>query len=348
MNDENNNKVVNISNETENITNEVISPNNNGGEKKKKNKSTLILIIIICLLIISFGLYICYDKGIIFNKDTDSSSNESSNKNTDKASDEKNISNDDNETTLTENEVSKIEAFDIIKYAAYEKERPNGLNSFSKDEIAALYLYYSNDSANNYKLIKEYDSNDSSMTGSIYEMNAQPVFDFVKKLFGNEANFNKKVMEKAKTDTSAFIDYDESRLSNKFDSMYLSCGYIYDYYDETKDVYSLNAYPGCGGFSAGDIYIVLDKLMEFESATKKNDELRINYKVLYEDCTFDEGGKGTCKIYPNPSRTNLIATKEGSPHISFNEYKDKAATLTILLKLDKSTNNYYFVSSTIK
>ena len=78
MNEDNKNEVENIANES-GVNTEKIETNINN--KKKKNKSTLILIMIICLLIISFGLYICYDKGIIFNKNTNSSTNKSSNNN---------------------------------------------------------------------------------------------------------------------------------------------------------------------------------------------------------------------------------------------------------------------------
>ena len=82
--------------------------NSNLENKKKKSKLVLCLIIIICLLIISFGLYICYDKGIIFNKDTDSSSNKSSNKNTDKdKKDDTDKNKDDKDKNETDNKDNK-------------------------------------------------------------------------------------------------------------------------------------------------------------------------------------------------------------------------------------------------
>lgn len=83
MNEENNEQMVE---NTETVTENTVSIK----EPKKKNKN-IIYIIIIVLLIIGFGLYICYDKGIIFKKKSDSNKSSEKDKKTDNKDDKGDI-----------------------------------------------------------------------------------------------------------------------------------------------------------------------------------------------------------------------------------------------------------------
>ena len=59
-------------------------------------------------------------------------------------------------------------------------------------------------------------------------------------------------------------------------------------------------------------------------------------------------------IYSDPEKKNILDIKEYTLEeavnitISVDDYLDKAATITHKIKLDKNTNNYYFVSSVIE
>lgn len=129
MNEENDNKIKIINSD------EFSSPNNNN-----KNKLALICIIIIGLLIIGVGLYICYDKGIIFDKENNSSTSKSSEKKSDK-DDNSQKSNDiknDDELNL------KIEKNGIVVKTLADDEY--GYNLYINDKLIENIGYISKNS----------------------------------------------------------------------------------------------------------------------------------------------------------------------------------------------------------
>lgn len=78
----------------------IVSPNETTSSQPKKNKSSIIIIIVLIMIIIGSGIYICYDKGIIFNKESKTNSSTNNDNNTSK----ENVENKNEKSTETTND----------------------------------------------------------------------------------------------------------------------------------------------------------------------------------------------------------------------------------------------------
>lgn len=299
-------------------------------DKKNNSILKLIIIAIIALVIIGGGIFVCYKKGIIFN----------SNKTTPKTK---------NKNELTEKDLDSIYAYKALKYFIYLNPNRNGLESFDKDELVASFQYYYSGDEKNYKLIKDYDTSDD-LEGSIYEMNIDEISNFIKKVFGASASVNGSSLVGSDTESKGIdillLDY--NNISGHEDAYFL-CGFKIDGYNESTKRFTLTSYPGCG---IGPDYEVLDKTVKFVKATKKDDELVVTLKALYDDCddNYVSDEKVTCKIYSDYKLKNKVGKKsvDFGKKISFKEFESKASTIEVKFKLDENTKEYYFVSSSNK
>lgn len=143
-----------------NENNETIIETINESNKSSKKNNNIIYIIIIAILIIGFGFYICYDKGIIFKKKTETKKEV---KDEIKTQDKTNsTTNNDNSSqdTITINEVNT----DTSNYdlSIISKCKDTQYNGFQADlcEINGFRFYV----LNNVDEIKVYNANDKLIT----------------------------------------------------------------------------------------------------------------------------------------------------------------------------------------
>lgn len=297
---------------------------------KKNKKLVLLFTIIAIVLVIGSGIFVCYKKGIIFG--------------------DKNTTKNKVKNELTEKDLNNIFAYKALKYSVYLNPNRKDITSFTNNDLVAIFQSYYSADENNYKLIKDYDTSEEELDGSIYEIKVEEILSFIKKTFGPNASINPSILVGADTEIKGIdmllLDYDN--IFDRADSYFL-CGFKVDAYDENTKKYTVTSYPGCG---TGADYELLDKTVKFVKAVKKNDELTITLNALYDDCddNFVSDEKITCKIYSDYRKKNQVGKKsvDFGKHISFKEYESKASTITIKLKLDDATKEYYFVSSSVK
>lgn len=168
----------------------------------------------------------------------------------------------------------------------------------------------------------------------------------MKKYFGSTVSFNKNSIVNG-TNSLTCDNYNDFEYN---DDKYAlgSCGITFKSYNDVKEEYTISTVAGCGcGGPAGPKAIT----RVIEKAIEKDDTIIITEKAIYVDYDYSEDDSSNLYVYSDPAKTNKIDTIKASfddaKVINVKDYIDKASTITQVYKLDKSSNNYYFVSSKI-
>lgn len=312
--------------------------NNVENEVKTKKTGKVILVLFFILIILGATFYVLYDKGIILKDKIKDSANNSSKKDDNKV-------NDDEEISLSEADMNKIKAYKTLKYASYLKDRPNGIKSFSNDEIATLVSYHGDNNEKNFTLIKDFDDE----SNAVYEIAGVEVDNYIKSVFG-DVKYDKKDLVGANAIHSSELSYyDTYDLSVMEKNMPLFCGYEYLSYDNKNNKFTVSAEPGCGGF--GEEAFTPFEPVKFVSAKRTGEDLVVTLKAVYVSYDYiDDSETIKAVIYSDPNETNKIATvvlEDDVEDPSIDDYIDEASTITQNYKYDKANNTYYFVSSSI-
>lgn len=319
--------------------------------KKGKNKKGLIICIVTLIVLLAGGFaYIYFKTDLINENNVTSNSNKSSNKKKAELKDDDikdiddNIKLDDQEQVNNETvaDSSKYEElYNDLKVFTYYKSRENGISSFSSDDLANLYYYYGNSKKSDYYLISHEDEDVER-----YEFSDSLVANVMKKYFGSTALFNKNSIVNG-TNSLTCDNYNDFEYN---DDKYAlgSCGITFKSYNDVKEEYTISTVAGCGcGGPTGPKAIT----RVIEKAIEKDDTIIITEKAIYVDYDYSEDNSSNLYVYSDPAKTNKIDTIKASYDdakvINVKDYIDKASTITQVYKLDKSSNNYYFVSSKI-
>ena len=260
---------------------------------------------------------------------------------------------------LTENEVIKYKAYKATKYAAYLSDRKDGINSFNADELAEIILWYGDESDNNYKYISTNKDDEE-----IYSMNSTVVTNFIKNIFGPEAPYDLNNLVGANSMLSPKSEILETvglygSTGNRQDELSMFCGYTYNKYIVNTNQFEITKTPGCGGLYDGpEIPELSSKVLKFEKAIKKNDELIVTLKAIYLNCIYIDDNSGSldkdseysCKVYKDSSKKDLIkkVKVKANKGINIKDYDKEASTITMKFKYNEDSKDYYFISSSSK
>ncbi|MBR5662626.1 MAG: hypothetical protein IKX00_03110 [Bacilli bacterium] len=253
---------------------------------------------------------------------------------------------------LSEKEVNKISAYKAVKYASYLSSREKGIESFTPDELSEMIFWYGKSEDNDFKL-KGTTKDDEE----IYTINESLVTDAINLFFGPDASYDLSKL----VGTNSMLNENSKILEtegiygnndNRQDELALFCGYTYSKYDLDNKTFELIATPGCGGlYDDMDSPEIHSKVINFDKAVKNGDELTVTLNAIYLDCKYnDDNYNYKCKIYKDNKKDNLIKKVNLKPTegINIKKYLKKSSLITIKFKLNSETNEYYFVSSTIK
>ena len=247
----------------------------------------------------------------------------------------------DNKPDSRSQKVNKNYAVDVIKYYSYSKSRENGINSFTSDELLRMYLYFAKISNNDFHKESETEESDT-----IYSVNKSVFDNFYKTIFGPDitVDYNSFVGI-----TIGNLDYNNSiSLFNK--SNYAStsaphtsigCGFTVVGFDNASGKITISVPGGCG--DAGYDEVTEDVKENIISTNETSDSLVITSQVLYKYC--DESATPKCGYYTNLSKESIINSDEDNKE---NMYINSGSNATLNFKLNKDTNQYYFVSSTLE
>lgn len=231
------------------------------------------------------------------------------------------------ELKITKTGYEKI--YEDLYELTYIKSRPNGYSSFSDNEIFAIG--FAGMKCSDYSVSKE-KMNEVSF---YYEFSGDTYVESLKKYFGNNISFDKNKLVEYQYNHNKVILPDSCKIVKS--------------YDKNTDKYKV-FFGGIGGTGGPGASVIRRKLVDFKNTI--NEVIYVE-KVIYVDKIYtDIGVKYT--IYSDPEKKNILDIKEYTLEeavnitISVDDYLDKAATITHKIKLDKNTNNYYFVSSVIE
>ncbi len=282
----------------------------------KKNK---IIILIIIILVAIIGICLAYSKGLVFKKQESNDEEVGQTK----------------EENLNLNDERFINLYNELKDYTYEQNRIS-YESFTQDELAKIAF----DSIQ----FKETDftkTNDISDFGTNYYLIKASLFqDKISEIFGENVKF-----EKEKAIGTGIKVVENVEPENTYMSIYS--------YNKDDDTYTVI-------FGASGVhllpYIKFD-LRKIVSATLSDDTITVKEKVIYVDYSVDENMSIDCTIYnlnhyeansPYIDSKTYHRDKDSGKVLSVDSYLDKAATITHIYKLNKTTGKYNFVKSTIE
>lgn len=286
----------------------------------KKNK---IIILIIIILVAIIGIYLAYSKGLVFKKQESNDEEVGQIK-------EENLNLDDERF---------INLYNELKDYTYEQNRIS-YESFTQNELAKIAF-------DNIQF-KETDftkTNDISDMGINYYLIKASLFqDKISEIFGENVKFEK---EKAIGTGIKLVENVEPE--NSYMSIYS--------YNKDDDTYTVIF--GSSGVHLLP-YIKFD-LRKIVSATLSDDTITVKEKVIYVDYSVSVGESTDmimyCTIYnlnhyeansPYIDSKTYHSDKDSGKVLSVDSYLDKAATITHIYKLNKTTGKYNFVKSTIE
>lgn len=303
--------------------------------KEKSNKGLIVVIIILVVALLAGGIFVAYDKGLIFNKKDNSSDNsevkkDDNNENIKEDNSEDNKSNNGSVKTenLSLNDSRFINLYNILENYTYEQNR-TGYESFTKNEIAKIVVdnveykasdFVKTDVANKYEYLSD----------EYYTINASLFENKALEIFGDNITFNKQNIVGSEVYVSVLNNYIR-----------------FEEYVVSNDTYIV------GLFSSGALgypHPILD-LRKIESATLENNTITVKEKAIYVEKGDDIY---RYSIYGGPNKSNYIDTKVfnesniNNKTISVNSYLDKSSTITHVYKLNSKTGKYYFEKSVIE
>ena len=316
-----------MNNEAEVLEEKVIQNQNNN----KKGKGSVVTIILLILIILGLVAYIAYDKGLILKDKTETKENNAINEDNTNTRATKDIALDDSKFIDIYNKLSKY---------TYKMNRENGYDSFLDKELATIGL----------KQFKESDFTETEEKDqgqqSYYTFNSSTLIKYLKDYFGSEVKVNNEKLVGHYVATNVNFNGSGMRIIS---------------YDG-KDTFKVS-FSGIGGTSGPQPRINERKLI---SAKEIGDKIVVEEKAIYIDTNYDySNNKINYTIYGEPESTigiryddhyrisidyKTFNNDEGlnNQSINIDNYLDKASTITHIYKLNKETNKYYFVSSSIK
>ena len=286
----------------------------------KKNK---IIILIIIILVAIIGICLAYSKGLVFKKQ------ESNDEKVDQIKEE----------NLNLNDERFINLYNELKDYTYEQNRIS-YESFTQNELAKIAF----DSIQ-FKKTDFTKTNDISDFGTNYYLIKASLFqDKISEIFGENVKF-----EKEKAIGTGIKVVENVEPENTYMSIYS--------YNKDDDTYTVI-------FGASGVpllpYIKFD-LRKIVSATLSDDTITVKEKVIYVDYSVSAGESTDmivyCRIYnlnhyeansPYIDSKTYHSDKDSGKVLSVDSYLDKAATITHIYKLNKTTGKYNFVKSTIE
>lgn len=297
-----------------------------GKEPDKKNWSKAAIIILV-LIVISFIIYIAYDKGYIFKSKQKTNSDS-----------EQQIENNDNQKVIkteTREELDFddsrfIKIYNKLASYTYEMNRENGYNSFSDKDLATIAI----------KDFKESDftktnEKDKDNNFTYYTFSGDSITKYLKKYFSSDVSINKNKLEDLFVATNVNFDGSGMEIVS---------------YDKDKDEYKVT-FGGIGNTSGPSPKITARKIT---SATKEEDEtIKVVEKAIYYTATTVNDDM-YYNIYSDPANHYYIDGKHfrvsnvTNEKIDIKDYLDKASTITHIFKYDKENDKYYFASSVIR
>lgn len=294
-------------------------------EKKKGNGLVAVVIVLLVLALLGAVGYIAYDKGWILSdkKETKERNETTTNNNsTNKNEKSKDIALDDSRF---------MTIYEKLRGYTYSMNRENGYKSFQDKELATIAL--SESEKEDYTKLDEknieYGSNYYTFAGTVLDK-------YLTKYFGQSVTIDKNRIKLLRVSTHINFDMQGSAI-------------IIDNYDEKTDTIRVTIAPD-GGTSGPMPKIIARKIV---SAKQKDNDIIIEEKAIYYTERGDSN-KEWFNIYEDPFHSQYIGSKEfeinniENGEINVDEYIDRASTITHTFRLDKDTNKYYFVSSSIK
>ncbi len=289
--------------------------------KKKSSGSTVIIILLILLILGMIG-YLLYDRGIILQNKT----GEETERVEDSTKDEKQ---EEKEETLSLTDAKFITIYNALKNEIYEKDRENGYQSFTNAELASISVSGLQES----DFVK---TQETSQWGDFYyTLQADLLENHLKTYFGNGVTLEKNALV-GNTYVLANVNLGGS-------------GMGIDSYDSNTNTFKVR-FVGVGGSRGPQPNIVNRKI---NKATQKGDTITLEEKAIY----IAQENYLTFHVYKDPAKTTLLETIafpdssitngviDGS--ITVDNYLNQASTITQTYQLDKTTNQWYFVSSKI-
>lgn len=289
--------------------------------KKKSPIGWIILVIILmggCLV----GGYFINESGILSSKEEPT-----------KKEDKKKEKKEEKEEKLSLEDGKFINIYNELKSYTYNKNRENGYKGFSDVELSTIAID---------KLVE----GDLTKTGEkdewgrpYYTFSSNKLVEYLKESFGKDVTFNFSSIVNKEHGYETKISFGEGSGMS-----------IISYDDSTKN-YKVRFF-GLGGTTPPKATVVERKIT---SAVLKGDTITVEEKAIYYKNDVDlTSNKSVYNIYSDSAMSNTIDTKNydldkvDKETISVESYMDKASTITSTYKLDKDSNKYYFVSSSVK
>lgn len=295
-------------------------------EIKKSSKVLIILVVILFVIILGMGVYIAYDKKIIF------SGNEVLDKNTIKT----NNSDNGDFKDIDLNSSDFINLYNKLEYYTYMKDRTHGYYDFLDSEKTTIGFYNSDIKSSDFTRA----DNGAATDVITYNVKADVLSNSLKNIFGDDINFNYELaignffnLKKEVYETIGMVN---------------TCGGEISSYDLNSNTYYINMNNGCGGSTGPSAKLITRRII---SAQKSNDTIIVKEKSIYFEAEFNDNNI-IYKIYSDKDHKNLIDTLSYSEDTVYNETINvdnysETSTITHTYKLNKTTNQYYFASSEI-
>lgn len=297
-------------------------------EINKSNKILIVLVVVLFIIIIGMGVYIAYDKKIIFS----SSMNEVLDKNTTKR---KNSDNEDfKDIDLNSNDF--INLYNKLEDYTYMNNRTNGYYDFLDSEKTTIGFYNSDIKSSDFTRV----DNGTPTNVITYNVKADVLSKSLKNIFGDDINFNYELA------IGNFFNLKKEVYESI--GMVNTCGGEISSYDLNSNTYYINMNNGCGGSTGPFAKLITRRII---SAQKSNDTITVKEKAIYLEANFNDNNI-IYKVYSDKDHKNLIDTLSYSEDTVYNETINvdnysETSTITHTYKLNKTTNEYYFASSEI-
>lgn len=358
---ENNQNIEVESNTSQNTTNEDKIKNQDEKINRKNNWSkNKIIIIIVFVVAISFIVFSVMNinndktKNVKNVEDKTPTSTEENNQNT--ANDP--ISNDEikesscNILSTVKNEEKKIEEqysgiplndkhvaklYYYLSEYTHEKNRNNGIDSFTRDEILQLAFTYADYNEDNLQCLESRDKTfniqefDITLKGTAYEESLKEIFGSSVKIDYNLPVGNTVVTKEAGKNINAKILASDIKINS---------------YDIEKNEFSILA----SNYSVGEVIGTAHET-KLINVNSNKESITFIEKIAYYNPMFDSKDK-QIELYSDESLTNSIGMaritcQNQKCDIDIEHLLDKAKTINYTFKLDKEKNEYYFASSII-
>lgn len=323
---------------------------------KKKNKRALIVIFVSLGLLALIAFCVPSNKTLETKKDNESSPSSSTEENTsdNNTSEVQNTENDVQtscnildsvpyeEKSIKENyakipvnqKIAKLYYY-LMDYTS-NKNRSNGIKSFTNSEILELAFTYADYDINNLNCLKSREVDGVKKEYDVL-LKDNAYANALKEIFGSatKVDYNLPVGNKIITKTA--LPLPKIKI--------LASSITVNSYDAKTKKYSITAEnysPGAAGGPGAQ--------EKFINQVEDSGVITFTKKVVYYDNSSNKSK--TVAVYSDESLKNQIGTAQitniDDYNIDIEPFLDKAKTINYTFKLDKTANKYYFVSSIIE